>query len=293
MGKGDPEREEGEANSKIIAELIRACEELAFKKKKPWELEWIITEAKELAREWKIKEPGGRRPPLFDGTASAGTILLAALAVALRRDHELVERINRHFPNELEQLDFASSYAEYKPLADALGKMKWDRRLKKYQPLTEEQLYERSRNEVRRPGYGLIGEQFGSAGPLWLGVEPTCLDPIFHRGSVNMTRLVELFGVERHRLLKLLTVEKRRFSYLSIVEIMKELLRQRPIPPRQKRKRSKPGAPRRAPWLNDQDLRERVLDGIQERINTLSVPQHIKAAFEEVVRRYSGQSGKK
>jgi hypothetical protein len=63
--------------------------------------------------------------------------------------------------------------------------------------------------------------------------------------------------------------------------------------PRQKRKRSKPGAPRRMPWLNDQNLRARVLSGIEARINTLSVSQDIKSAFEEVVRRYSGRSGKK
>jgi hypothetical protein len=281
MGKGDPEREEREANLKIIADLMRAYEELASGKKKPSDLEGIKIEAKELARKWTIREPNGRRRSLFDDDAGIKTLLLAALVVALRRDHELVEQIHRRFPNELRQLERASRLAEYMALAANL-------RLEKWRKLTEDQQYERRRNEVRRPGLGLIGEQFGFGISLWplRSIEPTCLDEIFSGGHVNMLGLVELFGVERHRLLKL-AVEKRRFTYRSIVTIMDKLLRDEP---RQKPKRSKPGRRRRI-WLDDQDLRKRVLGGLEERINTLSVPQHIKSAFETVVRHYLNRTG--
>ena len=237
-----------------------------------------MTEAKVLVQQWKIKEPSGRRRPLFDDTVNPTALLLAALVVVLRRDHELVEQIHGRFPNELRQLEQASRLAGYMDLAANL-------RLEKWQKLTKDQQSERRRNEVRRPGLGLIGEQFGFGISLWplRSVEPTCLDEIFSGGHVNMLGLVELFGFERHGLLKL-AVEKRRFTYRSIVTIMKKLLRD---DPRQKPKRTTPGRSPRMPWLNNPDLRVRVLSGIETRMNTLSVPQHIKSAFETVLRRYS------
>jgi hypothetical protein len=279
------QRGEREARSKTIADLTRAIEELVSRSKKPQELEGIMTEAKVLVQQWKIKEPSGRRRPLFDDTVNPTAFLLAALVVVLRRDHELIERIHRHFPDELIQLDDASRLADYSALAANL-------RLEKWRKLSTDQQYERRRNEVHRPGLGLIGEQFGFGISLWplRSVEPTCLDEIFSGGHVNMLGLVELFGIERHRLLELAsgTGEKGRFSWRSIVKIMDDSLVEKP---RQKRKLARAGRPPRMPWLNDPDLRVRVLSGIERRINTLSVPQHIKSAFETVVRRRLSRVG--
>jgi hypothetical protein len=272
------QRGEREARSKTIADLTRAIEELVSRSKKPQDLEGIIAAARELAQNWKIKEPSGHKRPLFGSIENNITFLLAGLVVALKRDHDLVEQIRKRFPNELRQLERASRLAEYMALAANLTLEKWRK-------LTADQQYERRRNEVPRPCLGLIGEQFGFGISLWplRIVEPACLDEIFSGGPVNMLGLVELFGVERHRLLKL-AVENRRFTYRSIVTIMDKLLKDEP---RQKPKRTTPGRPPRMPWLNDPDLRVRVLSGVETRINTLSAPQHIKSAFETVLHRYS------
>src|SRR4029077_16050743 len=104
VSKEDPQRSEREAGSKIIADLMRSIEELASGSKKPLQLEGLLAEARVLVQEWKIKEPSGRRRPLFDDTTSSLPLLLAALVVALKRDHALVEQIRRYFPHVLDSL---------------------------------------------------------------------------------------------------------------------------------------------------------------------------------------------
>jgi hypothetical protein len=80
-------------HSTIIADLRRAIEDLVSRRKKSQELEGMIDEAKALACDWKdpysAQKPRDRRP-LFDVTATDTNFLLAALVVALTRDHELV-----------------------------------------------------------------------------------------------------------------------------------------------------------------------------------------------------------
>jgi len=78
------------------------------------------------------------------------------------------------------------------------------------------------------------------------------------------------------------------YDYRAVKTIMDALLSEKP---RRKRKRS--GRPPRLPWLNDPLLRTRVLRGIEVRINSLSLPQHIKIAFMTVVSRHLPDSGKK
>jgi hypothetical protein len=280
------QRGEREANSKTIADLKRAIEELLSRWKKPQELEGIIAEAKVLVQQWKIKESSGRRRPLFDDTVNPTTLLLAALVVVLRRDHELVEQMRRHFANELENLSFRSRWADFTQGVEA-----WSRALQL--KLTRSQKYERKRG--RTPKIGLIEQEFGGNLLLYAflrskAIEPTCLDEIFVGGTVNMLRLVELFGIERHRLSRLASGprEKNRFGWRSIVKIMDALLSEKL---RQKRNVATAGRPPRMPWLNDRDLRMRVLTGIEARINTLSVPRHIKSAFETIVHRHVAEIG--
>jgi hypothetical protein len=280
------QRGEREANSKRIADLTRAIEELVSRRKKPQELEGLIAEAKALVQQWKIKESSGRRCPLFDDTVNPTTLLLAALVVELRRDHELVEQMRRHFANELESLSFRSRSADFTLVVEA-----WTRA--QLLKLTRSQKYERKRGST--PRIGLIEQEFGGnllpyAFLRSKAIEPTCLDEIFVGGTVNMLRTVELFGIERHRLLRLArgTSEKKRFGWRSIVKIMDALFSEKLRP---KRKVATAGRPPRMPWLNGRDLRVRVLTRIEARINTLSVPRHVKSAFESVVRRHLGEIG--
>ena len=98
--------------------------------------------------------------------------------------------------------------------------------------------------------------------------------------------------MNRHRLGKIVQGgrKKRRYDWRDVVNIMSSLLSK---DPREKRKKSKPGRPEQVPWLNDADLRTRVLSGIAGRINSVSVSNDIGRAFLEVVRPHLSDSAKK
>jgi len=122
--------------------------------------------------------------------------------------------------------------------------------------------------------YNSIEYQFGGAPEVerWKRLsayEPTCLDDIFGYETINMQRLEDLFfGIERHQLGKILQgFQKRRYDYLAVAKIMHFLLKEEPVI---KRKGASPGRPRRKPWLNDTDLRVRVLKAIRGRITTIA-----------------------
>jgi hypothetical protein len=131
---------------------------------------------------------------------------------------------------------------------------------------------------------------------------PICLDDIFAGDTVNMDRLVELFGMDRHRFAKPLRgVQKRRYDYHAVVKIMDFLLEENH---HKKRKRAKPGRPRTL-WLKDPkdpDLRALVLIGIAVRIKNIpcqlrrparGIKEEIADAFLTVIRGHLPDSGKK
>jgi hypothetical protein len=181
VNKEDPQQAERKASSKAIEDLARAIEELASRSKKTDELEGIMAEARVLVQEWKIKEPSGHRRPLFDDTVSPITLLLAALVTALRRDHEFVEQIRRHCPNELEKLRHESSWADAVAVMEASAGTQ--------SKPTSGQKYEWKRRTFHRGKIGLIELEFGSAldariqeSVLLLGptpaIPPACLDDV-------------------------------------------------------------------------------------------------------------------
>src|SRR5437867_214630 len=94
-----------------------------------------MADARALAAHWTVKEPSGHGRALFDHTVNATPLLLAALVVALRSDHQLVERLRSHFPDQLEELTRKCSFAEVQALASA-----WAR---EQPPLKASQKYER------------------------------------------------------------------------------------------------------------------------------------------------------
>jgi hypothetical protein len=103
-----------------------------------------------------------------------------------------------------------------------------------------------------------------------------------------MLRLEKLFGIDRHRLSEALRgVQKRSYTYLAVAKIMDVLLAEKPA-----KKRKRHGRSPRNPWLNDPDVRTRVLTGFEARINSLSVLEPIKTEFLAVVRRHMPESGK-
>ena len=270
-------------DSEIIADLKRAIEGLESRRKRPEELEGIIAEAKALARWWKDPESAKRvqdRRPLFGETASDKTYLLAALVLKLLPDHEIVELIRRHFPNELEKLRDRSLWAGIfaATRADAGRRPKLSRR----------QRYERDKRAKRqRSFFNSIEYQFGGelAANLLKDVlfpdDPVhksilssmqnCLDDILEGQAVNMLKLEELFfGIGRHRLGKLISSEDkkdRRYGARVVANVMHALLKEKP---QEKRKGSKPGRPSSPPWLNNDLRRACVLAGIGERITRIA-----------------------
>jgi hypothetical protein len=295
---------------KTIAELFHAIEELMSRRKRPKELAGLIDEAKTLVNEWKdprsAKHPKHRRP-LFDGTSTDTNFLLAALVVVLRRDHEVLKRIRRHCPNDFKNLTYASEMAELREIASVL--------LPPSAKPTAKQKYDRKRRRSYRSFYNSIEYQFGGEAEAerWkplsavygLPYEPTCLDGIFAWETVNMQSLEDLFfGIERHLLGKILRdIQKRQYDYVAVAKIMHFLLKEEP---QIKRKRASSGRPRRKPWLNNRDLRVRVLKAIKARITGIAAAlgesnpdiaqrwqTEIADVFLAVVRCHLRDSGKK
>jgi hypothetical protein len=267
------------------------------------QLEGVIADAKALVQQWEIKNPSGLWRPLFDDTTQPKTVLLAALVVALRPDHNLVERIHRHFPDQLEELRSKSSYATAVAIASA--------QMHAQLPPKAWQKYERDhRRKWRRNFFKSIEYQFGGrfeadfrnqnlllalsnprAYATMLSESQDCLDDIFAAKTINMQKLQDLFGMERHQLSKPLRgLETRLYTYVAVATCMDFFLKQNP---RIRRKKTTPGRSRREPWLNDTDLRLRVLRGIEARINSRSVRSDVAKAFSAVIRPRLKKSGKK
>jgi hypothetical protein len=212
-----------------------------------------------------------------------------------------LERINVHCPEQLENLSFISSMAEYKPF---MKKLVADQ--------TPTQRYESKRRMVLWKTVGKIEWEFGGAkqAPTLFGAihpraelgksafaagivfSPTCLDNIFAGGVINMLELQQLFGMDRNRFPRKLPCVKKGnqtlYIYEAITKIMDALLSEDPT----ERKRGAPGR-RRQLWLGDPDLRTRVLSGIETRLNNISTSEHIMAAFLAVVHRHLPDSAKK
>src|SRR5262249_53675229 len=157
----------------------------------------------------------------------------AALVVALRTDHDLVELIQRRFPKELENLTEASWHADLREMASPMAAA-----MAAASPNpTRGQKYERDkRSRRRRHFHNSIEYQFGGELEAELRKQPffalsdspqshlsrfqDCLDSVFARGSVKMQKLEELFGMDRHPLGKLLRGVKER-DYHAVVTIMR------------------------------------------------------------------------
>jgi len=281
-----------DTDSAIIADLSRAIEDLVLRHKQPGE--GIMIEARQLAREWKVKGC-----PLFDGSTTKTALLLLALVAALKREHELLEQIRRHLPVELEELQGAVLYAQMREIGEALAG-------EQSKP-TPRQVSEKKRGKWHRSFRNSIEYQYGGAlvadlrkyaapGGLsdkvlqWFGA--TCLDDVFAGRPVNMHTLEDLFfGIDRKGLGKILRggKKKRRYDFANVIQIMGKLLKERR---RKKRKGSKPG-PQRQIWLNDRDLREQVLKGIEARLNSFPVREEIKAALGSVVYDHLQSVGKR
>jgi hypothetical protein len=240
-----------------------------------------------------------------------------------------LQRIHTHYPEQLENLRSATTYAELMQI--------------KLPEPTPKRKYELKRggHHWAGAGVGLIEYEFGGAreaelrkstltgllaptddDPIWQRmVAPTCLDDIFAGGTVHMDNsekevgflpqhwywipqpgLQLLFGMDRNRfpnnLRSFKNPRNRRetlYDWRAVVKIMDALLSEKP------REREKPsrGLPLKL-WLtnpDDPDLCEHVLSGIEVRIKSLSVPEqikpHIKAEFLEVVHRHLSDSAKK
>jgi hypothetical protein len=125
--------------------------------------------------------------------------------------------------------------------------------------------------------------------PLPKLMPPMCLDDIFAGDTVNMLRLEELFGMNRNRFGRLPRVKRGRetlYDYRAVLAIMGRLLSEKPSGSKAR------GRPL-GTWLPNSDDRTRVLRGIGARMNSLSLPEQIKAKFLTVIDRHLPDSAKK
>jgi hypothetical protein len=277
----------------VIAELTQAVQNLEAHGTRPGE--GIMIEARQRANRLKFM---GR--PLFDSSARDLTVLLAALFVACRKDHELLELIRRHQPEELDQLIRESADAETHALSE---------RPSRQSTPTPKQRQELKRRIWNRAFTRSIEYQFGGRleaddwrkflSPLlgrtayknMLLRSQTCLDDIFTGETVNILRLEELFWMDRRRFAEpLRSFQKRPLNYLAVTKIMDFLLEKKR---RTKSNRSKPGPSPRLPWLDQKALRMRVLKAIEARINSLPVGRKLATAFLTVIHAHLPRSGKK
>jgi hypothetical protein len=292
MGLKGSQTERREADPELIAELISAVQRFVLHRIRPED--GILIEARQLAGRWKLAGQS-----VFGSSTQDLTLLLAGLIVAMRRDHEVFALIRQHRPEELDKLIRESSDAEIQTLTSEPPST---------QPtLTAKQRYEIKRGKRNRAFTRSIEHQFGGGleaqvdwqtrllpllGPTAykdkLRRSQTCLDHVFAGGSVNTLRLEELFWLDRHRFAEALRgFHKRQFNYVAVTKIMDFLLKEQRLT-----KRKKSGRPRRKPWLDDPQVRRRVLMGIEARINSLDIDSKIANAFLTVIRRHV-KSGKK
>jgi hypothetical protein len=182
-----------------------------------------------------------------------------------RRDWE---RIHHYYPQQLQNLSFASRRAEWRPHIE-----------KRFAGQNPKQTWERNRRRSHGGWLNSIEYQFGGEGEAaWRKssfsgerYEPTCLRKIIMGVPINMRELQDLFWpLRRDRFPKDVLQshsyrEGRKIFYRHPVVpiLMKELLSE----PRE-RKRAQGKA--RQIWLSDPDLRIRVLSGIEAHLKSVA-----------------------
>ena len=204
----------------------------------------------------------------------------------LRRFEQRVETSRAHYPKELEDLIGKSTYAEAVAYIKTLPRGP--------DPKPKER-YEIKRRRV--PRVGLIEQEFG--GPekwdfLRGGVRPqigNCLDDIFFGKGVHMWELQQLFGMYDKRFPRNLPSfrngRERLYDWQAVEKIMHHLLAESRTASK-KRQRGKP----LTRWLNDPDVRTRVLNGMRMRLHEISSQKRVKAAFLILIRHYLRDSAK-
>jgi len=222
-----------------------------------------------------------------------------------REDWEL---IRAYYPEQLENLRAVCAAAQLQPFIEILlagedPKKSWE--------------YKRLRYKLPG-GIGLIEYEFGGAGETeWrklsslsdMPYQPRCLDDIFKGGTVKMhdseghmffigtthripkPGLELLFGMHRNRFPKDLprreTDRETLYDWHAVEKIMKALLSEKQTI----REKGSRGGSQRTLWPAP-NRRVRVLQGIKDRMNNISVPKHVKPAFLRIIRPYLPDSAK-
>ena len=223
------------------------------------------------------------------------------------------ERIQAYAPDLLKSLSFQSLLARLQRFGETLTE----------EETPKQKQERRRRGYTRRGGVGRIEYEFGGMEeadrlnkpwPSWpfalgdLPYEPKCLDHIFARGEIHMDDsegempifrcpilklgLQSLFGIDKNRFPKDLprreTGRETLYDWHAVVKIMKALLSEEST----MRKEGARGGSQRTLWPSDPNRRVRVLQGIKERMNNISVPKDVKSAFLMVICPYLPDSAK-
>lgn len=214
----------------------------------------------------------------------------------LRPFCDLVREISERFPSRWQELEYANAVATVNQAASAV--------LPPERPPRPDQKYEaKRRHQFADNGVGLIEFQFGGeleriwrADPLpwplrsqFLALGPTCLDDIFAGVAVKMERLEQLFWMHRNRFGKLPVITRGRetfYDYHAVLIIIDRLLSEDPSAQQTVGRRLHL-------WLDKPDIRQRVLVGIETKLNNFPMPEHIRAEFRGLLNSYLQHSAKK
>ncbi len=208
------------------------------------------------------------------------------------------ELIQADYPQQLQNLICMATWrAITKPIA---GRVK-----REFAKRTPKQIWASQRRRYKHKARygGTIAYEFGGKaeaetqrlnpyGSDLVQYEPTCLDRIFVDGGLNMLSLEDLFGLNRGRFPKKLPRLEQGYEtlygYQAVTMIMDWLLSERIL----ERKPGRRGGSARKLWLDDPELRGRVLRAIETRSRSLSQPKLIEKAFLTVTQRHLPSSAK-
>jgi hypothetical protein len=286
------------ASGKLVPNVEESCDTAKDLKKEVEELFAELTSEETFDRPVRDENPKSRITN--EPVRSLGEIVVLQKSEIeyLRQERRELERIRHYYPEHLQYLSSASLAAEFQP--------------------------ELKGRAYKGPGgVGLIEWEFGGGAEAarrksslgWSGLpyEPTCLDEILRGGFgerrtlpgtvnpltgeavvidtlVDMRRLEDLFGLERHRFPKKLQLHRRRvgkefvYEWRGVVEIMRALLKDKRSRRRRRGKGKKPGPPLRI-WPKPA-LRARVFGRLEERINVVCEDAKIADAFLALIKEF-------
>ena len=237
---------------------------------------------------WREMTSGALVPKEVDPNLAEHPLLLSLVELAQLQKSEIEdlkqfrrdwERIQKHYPEQLENLSNESSLRQSLSVKEVqqhfIQKLEADQRPKRAYDVKRRFMSAPADGEIK---YQCLRRMNDPMGP-WDIFVFVCLDEIFGGRFVKMQKLQNLFGMSRNRFPKKLPcVKKGRetwYDYRAVVKIMDALLSEQP----RRQKTRLRGRSLRQPWLSNPRDISRVFSAILTRMSYVAAPGEIVSAF--------------